>query len=88
MNALAASTMGMIMSGGCLIALDRFHPRSWWDNVAAARATCIHYLGVMPAILLAGPPTAAERAHQVRFGFGAGIDPRLHETAEARFGFP
>ena len=88
MNALAASTMAMLTTGGCLIVLDRFHPRSWWDSVAKSRASIIHYLGVMPAILMAGPPTPAERAHQVRFGFGAGVDRRLHATAEERFGFP
>ena len=88
MNALGASAMAMLMSGGCLIVLDRFHPGTWWDNVARARATIIHYLGVMPAILMAGPPAPEERAHQVRFGFGAGIDRRLHADAEVRFGFP
>ncbi len=88
MNALGASTMAMLMSGGCLIVLDRFHPATWWDSVARAQATIVHYLGVMPAILMAGPPTEAERAHNVRFGFGAGVDRRLHAEAEARFGFP
>ena len=29
-----------------------------------------------------------DRAHSVRFGFGAGIDPALHEAAETRFCFP
>jgi acyl-CoA synthetase (AMP-forming)/AMP-acid ligase II len=56
--------------------------------VAAARATIVHYLGVMPAILMQRPPAPAERDHAVRFGFGAGIDKRLHAEAEARFGFP
>ncbi|HEY0419088.1 MAG TPA: AMP-binding protein, partial [Acetobacteraceae bacterium] len=64
------------------------HPASWWDNVAAARATIVHYLGVMPTILMAAAEHPAERTHAVRFGFGAGIDKRLHAAAEARFGFP
>ena len=88
MNAMGASAMAMLLGGGCLTVLDRFHPASWWNSVAAARATIIHYLGVMPAILMAAPPGPAERAHAVRFGFGAGIDRRLHAPAEARFGFP
>lgn len=88
MNALAASTMAMLTTGGCLIVLDRFHPTTWWDSVARAGATIVHYLGVMPAILMAGPATDAERAHQVRFGFGAGVDRRLHALAEQRFSFP
>jgi acyl-CoA synthetase (AMP-forming)/AMP-acid ligase II len=52
MNALACSTMGMIQTGGCIVQLDRFHASSWWQSVRDSRATCLHYLGVMPAILL------------------------------------
>jgi acyl-CoA synthetase (AMP-forming)/AMP-acid ligase II len=88
MNALAASTMAMMLSGGCLFVLDRFHPRSWWKSVRESRATVIHYLGVMPAMLMAAAPTPEEREHQVRFGFGAGCDRTLHAPAEERFGFP
>jgi hypothetical protein len=35
------------------------------------RATIVHYLGVMPALLLAQPPEPFDRAHRVRFGYGA-----------------
>jgi acyl-CoA synthetase (AMP-forming)/AMP-acid ligase II len=88
MNALACSAMAMLMTGGCLIPLDRFHPRSWWQTVRESGATVIHYLGVMPAILMADPPAAHDRAHSVRFGFGAGVDGKLHAPFEQRFGFP
>lgn len=88
MNALAYSAMAMLMTGGCLIPLDRFHPRSWWRIVRDARATIIHYLGVMPAILMADPPAPDDGDHTIRFGFGAGVDVRLHGPFEDRFGFP
>ncbi len=88
MNAMAFSTMAMILTGGCVIPLDRFHPSTWWESVALARATVIHYLGVMPAMLLGAPESPIDRAHSVRFGFGAGVSPRLHATFEDRFGFP
>ena len=88
MNALAYSAMAMLATGGCLIALDRFHPRSWWATVRDCGATVVHYLGVMPAILMNDPPDAQDRSHQVRFGFGAGVDARLHGLFEQRFGFP
>ena len=88
MNALAYSAMAMLMTGGCLIPLDRFHPRSWWQTVRSSGATIIHYLGVMPAILMADPPSRDDRAHAVRFGFGAGVDGKLHAAFEQRFGFP
>jgi len=88
MNAMATSAMTMLALGGCLIPLDRFHPKSWWSSVRASRATVLHYLGVMPAILMAAPESPQDRTHQVRFGFGAGVPRELHVPFERRFGFP
>ena len=56
MNAIACSFMAAIMTGSCLIQFDRFHASRWWRTVRETRASVIHYLGVMPAILLV--PTA------------------------------
>ncbi|MBK0328941.1 AMP-binding protein [Rhodobacteraceae bacterium F11138] len=88
MNAMACSFMGMMAVGGCLTALDRFHPRSWWADVRDSGATCLHYLGVMPSMLMGSDAQPADRDHKVRFGFGAGVDPKLHAAFEERFGFP
>jgi acyl-CoA synthetase (AMP-forming)/AMP-acid ligase II len=88
MNAMAVSVMAMITTGGCLTLLDRFHPRSWWDSVRKSQATVVHYLGVMPPMLMGAEPSPADRDHTVRFGFGAGVDPKLHAEFEARYGFP
>ena len=85
MNALAVSTTAMILSAGCLIQLDRFHPRAWWRDVADSGATIVHYLGVMPAVLMGLAETAK---HCVRFGYGANANPSDHAAFEARFGFP
>jgi acyl-coenzyme A synthetase/AMP-(fatty) acid ligase len=89
MNAMAVSAMAMIMSAGCLIQLDRFHPRQWWSTVYASGATIVHYLGVLPALLLELPPGDHDDCRgRVRFGFGAGVNPRHHAVFEQRFGFP
>jgi acyl-CoA synthetase (AMP-forming)/AMP-acid ligase II len=87
-NALACSVTGMILKGGTVVPLDRFSARRWWRTVKDSGATVIHYLGVMPAILLQLEKDEAETTHRVRFGFGAGVDPRHQETFETRFGFP
>jgi acyl-CoA synthetase (AMP-forming)/AMP-acid ligase II len=80
--------MAMIMSGGCIIQLDRFHASSWWETVRASKTTCLHYLGVIPAILLNQPETADDNVgDQVKFGFGAGVDPKHFQRFEERFGF-
>ena len=88
MNAMAVSVMAMITVGGCLIMLDRFHPRSWWASVRKSGATVVHYLGVMPPMLMRADPSEDDRNHNVRFGFGAGVDAKLHDPFEERYGFP
>ncbi len=75
MNALAFSSMAAILSGGVLVQLDRFHPRTWWQSVRESKATVAHYLGVMPAMLLAATPGPQDHEHGLRFGFGAGCRP-------------
>ena len=87
-NALACSMMAMIMSGGCVVQLDRFHPRTWWSDVAKSGATIAHYLGVMPAILLSLPPQDDETNHRIKFAFGANCDPRHQLAFEKRFSIP
>ncbi|KMS53561.1 crotonobetaine/carnitine-CoA ligase [Novosphingobium barchaimii LL02] len=89
MNALACSFMAAMLSGGCLVQLDRFHASSWWHTVRETGATIVHYLGVMPAILLQRDDAKdAWEGHAIRFAFGAGVDPRHHAVFEERFGFP
>lgn len=87
-NAMGNSFMGMLASGGAQVIVDRFHPRSWWDMSIETGATCFHYLGVMPAILLAIAPSDQDRAHGLRFGVGGGVHPDHHAAFEARFGVP
>ena len=85
MNAMATSTMAMLMSGSCIVPLDRFHPSTWWSSVAECDPTIIHYLGVMPAMLMSLPPSEHDQAHNIRFGFGAGLSGELHTAFEERF---
>ena len=89
MNAMACSFVVMMLNGGCLIQLDRFSSSTWWPMVRETRATCLHYLGVMPAMLLNMPASAQDDfSSQIKFGFGAGVDPRHRGAFEQRFGFP
>ena len=88
MNCQAVTATCVILTANCLILPERFSPGRWWKDVAATRATIIHYLGVVPPLLLNQPPAPEERQHGVRFGVGAGVEPELHEAFEQRFGFP
>jgi acyl-CoA synthetase (AMP-forming)/AMP-acid ligase II len=87
-HAGVAALMPMLLSQGCLIRPERFSAKRWWSEVVASRATIVHYIGVVPQALLALPESPEERAHSVRFGFGAGMEPAIHARFESRFGFP
>lgn len=88
MNALGCTTVGMIVKGGAIVPLDRFHASRWWQTVADSGATIVHCLGVIPAILLQLPEHAVERSHRVRFALGPGVDARHKTVFETRFGLP
>jgi crotonobetaine/carnitine-CoA ligase len=88
MNHLAVTATAAILTANALVLTERFSPQRWWPEVAGTGATIIHYLGVIAAMLMNQPPGAADRAHRVRFGLGAGIEPQLHKAFEDRFGFP
>lgn len=87
-NAGILSLFGVILSGNCQIQPDRFHPDRWWREIVETRATIVHYLGIIAAMIHNQPPTDDEKSHCVRFGLGAGIEPQLHQSVEQRFGFP
>ncbi len=88
MNSGVLSLMAITLSAGCLISADRFHPKSWWQDLVATHATACHYMGVIPPILFKQAPVPEEKLHTVKFGLGASVDPTLHDAFEARFGFP
>lgn len=85
-NGLAIANPAMILSRNCMIFPDRFHPSSWWTDLVATEATMIHYLGIIPPVLMARPEEPNEKLHKVRFGLGAGVDPALRVAFEKRFG--
>lgn len=85
-NGLAISNPAMILSSNCMIFADRFHPGSWWQDLIATESTMVHYLGIIPPVLLARPPEPIDRQHRVRFGVGAGVDPVQRIAFEERFG--
>ncbi len=84
MNAQAVTATMVMLTGNCMILPERFSPSRWWGKIPETRATVIHYLGVVPPLLLGQPPSA-DRAHQVRFGLGAGVEPQLHAAFEEQF---
>jgi crotonobetaine/carnitine-CoA ligase len=85
-NCLSISAPAMLLLGGCLIFPDRFHASTWWKDLVATRATCVHFQGIIPNVLMKLPVVPEEQAHQVRFALCAGVEPTQHEPFEKRFG--
>lgn len=84
-NSFGISNAAMILSGNCMIFPDRFHPGSWWREVIETRATIVHYLGIVPPVLLGQEPHPDEKRHSVRFGVGAGAGPAIRRAFQERF---
>lgn len=88
MNALGCTALGMIVSGGAIVPLDRFHASRWWQSVSDSGATIIHCLGVIPAILLRLPETPYDRDHRVKYALGPGVDAKHKVEFEERYRIP
>lgn len=86
MNVSVFTLTSLIKKGNCLIMQDRFRASQWWKDLVAARATCFHYLGIIPPLLVNAPEQPEEKLHQIRYGYGAGIEPAVRDAFEARFG--
>lgn len=88
MNCAMVAFPAIILTDNCLVLPDRFHSSTWWEDCVKSQATAVHYLGIMPPALFKQPEGVWEKQHQIRFGFGAGCDPTLHNAFEQRFRFP
>lgn len=87
-NILVVNLSCAILTRNCLVMPERFSASRWWSDIAATRTTAIHYVGIIPTVLMKMAPTPDDREHSVRFGFGGGVEPTLHAAFERRFGFP
>jgi acyl-CoA synthetase (AMP-forming)/AMP-acid ligase II len=88
MNAIGCTAVGMMLIGGTMVPLDRFSAGRWWPAVADSRATILHGLGVIPAILLQLPRSKEEARHRARFIFSPGVDASHKKAFEERFSLP
>jgi len=85
MNPQILTTMGMLMVGGSMVMLDRFHPSTWWSDILRYRATFYHYLGVIPAMLMGLSESEEDKKLHPTRGLGAGVPRQIHGVFEQRF---
>lgn len=75
-----------LLNGAEQVVLPRFSASGFWQAMIDTRATQTYLLGAMIPILLAQPPSAAERGHRVRVALGPGVPEHLHQEMFARTG--
>ena len=75
-----------LLAGGRLVALDGFHPSTFWRKVREHDVTYVYCLAAMPVLLLRQPPDTADRDHRVRAVQCSAIPPALHADLEERWG--
>lgn len=71
-----------------LAMVPRFSASRFWDEVEAAHATHIHYLGGILQMLLKQPPARSDTAHGVRTAWGGGCPAETWLQFEERFAIP
>src|SRR5581483_1261155 len=64
----------------------RFSASRFWEQVRAAGATHIHFLGGILQMLLKQPPSPLDRQHGVRIAWGGGCPREVWLDFEPRFG--
>lgn len=79
-HAGVVALMPMLLSQGCVIRPEHFSAKRWWREVSTSRASIVHYIGAVPQALIAMARSSEERAHCVRFGFGAGMEPATRQS--------
>lgn len=88
MNVSVYTLNTMTRLRNCIVLQDRFRASTWWSDIVSTGATCVHYMGIIPPLLVKSQKSADENRHKVKFGQGAGVDPVVREAFEKRFGFP
>ncbi len=86
-NAQYYSTMGALAAGATLIVAERFSASRFWEQVRAADATVVNFIGMMMPVLSKQPPAESDPTHRVRLFYGSpAFSPRFLQDFQERFG--
>jgi crotonobetaine/carnitine-CoA ligase len=76
------------LAGARVVFEPRFSASAFWPTMLSREASVVYLLGAMVPILLAQPPSAAERSHRVRIGLGPGVPASAAAMFRERTGVP
>ena len=81
------STMGALASGATLVVVDRFSASRFWDQVRAADATVVNFIGMMMPVLAKNAESPTDQENRVRLFYGSpAFSPEFLAEFQERFG--
>jgi len=89
-NGQVIATLAPFVSGGSLVAPEKFSVSQWWNDVMTYECTWVNMVPTIIAYLLNGADQAPLALPNVRFGRSASapLPPEHQRAFESRFGFP
>ncbi len=86
-NAQYYSTMGSLAAGATLVVAERFSASRFWDQVRAAQATVVNFIGMMMPVLAKQPESPLDGKNTVRLFYGSpAFEPEFLSAFQERFG--
>ena len=76
-----------LLNGATLVVEPRFSASGFMPALARQKATVTYVLGAMVPMLLAQPPSGADRGHRVRIALAPAVPAHFHAEFTERFGF-
>jgi crotonobetaine/carnitine-CoA ligase len=82
------NVVAALLAGAHLVALDGFHPTTFWEEVREHGVTYFYCLASMPTLLLTTSPSDLDTQHHVRAVQCSAIPVARHADLERRWGVP
>ena len=75
-----------LVNGGSVAIAEKFSARRFFDDVQRYECTAFQYIGELCRYLIAQPPSAVERTHELRLALGNGLAADVWRAMLERFG--
>ncbi|RZF40359.1 hypothetical protein LSTR_LSTR008789 [Laodelphax striatellus] len=77
-----------ILYGSCVVIRKKFSASGYFSDIIKYKCTIAQYIGEMCRYILATPPKAQDKEHQLRMIFGNGLRPQIWKDFVDRFNIP
>ncbi|XP_022191701.1 long-chain fatty acid transport protein 4 [Nilaparvata lugens] len=77
-----------LLYGSCVVIRKKFSASGYFSDIIKYKCTIAQYIGEMCRYILATPPKAQDKEHQLRMIFGNGLRPQIWKEFVDRFNIP